>query len=115
MCLEQIKIWINKNVIWSNVRVCANSKLARITAGLPLLAQLFLWSKNAQNDFFNQSALGNPLLIDFETKIELWFLGSILIFIGLAIYYVCCPKRIKKFGDANSQFNAIINLSLIHI
>lgn len=94
---------------WSTVRGIGNSPIVRLTAIMPFVGYLIIytdlvqqlyctaWTELANRKSADCAAFGR----DFATRLHLLYLGLFLIGCGSLVFSVGCPRVVRRYADAN--------------
>lgn len=102
-----LSIWcLRMRFDWQTVSVALRSPAVRITALLPVLGYLVIFSSE-MSGWLNTSILGESFLLEPSTKIRMLYYGGISYFVALLIYSAWCPPVIKEFENAGAAADGV--------
>lgn len=84
---------------WSRARTIANSRLPQVTALIPLIGYILLWSDEFSRLLSAQKTLG-PSFLPLLVRLQMLWWGGSLMAVGWLVYYCYCPIEVKRSGSA---------------
>lgn len=97
-------------LLWSNLRILANSSLTRVALFAPLVGYLVVFSDAITNElqFQNLTGSASTLLLSTKARLQFLYFGMIGGAIGTLWYAFRCPEQIKM--ASNSREYAIFGV-----